>query len=482
MKIHNIDMRLINPQTNEIPPTKTLTRRRFFRQAGAALAGAGLIGSAPRLFAQSPGERPARARDVTGLNPRARVPVGLIIDDSTCLVNLNRFSIPQFDEAFGHGAAAYQRNWREWPLEIPDSFVRKFGEWCAEHGVKGKYSIVPFPGCVGRLDRILPGWTPAELRDSIKLVRELMMPNWDIHPEMVTHTRVIDLKTGHPYEDHSLKFMENWEWTTGRSADEIGEYMAYALRILKNIGLPCEGITTPGGFGNKALPQLAQGTLQAVRSVFGAEIPHYFRHLYDRGNESVAPRVEYASGLDGPDPRCVVSIIGCTGDWTGGWDNTPPGGVDKFITADLQSGRMVDVIARGEPGMMLAHWTGVYWNGQELGFKVFQEVVRRLHAKYDNLVWMKLSEVSRYWAAKELTRIERNENRISFLAPFAAPDFTVKFTASPNAAPRRRVQNEVSPLKEVSGPLKLAANTWCREGAQITACFALPKGASQLEV
>jgi hypothetical protein len=30
------------------------------------------------------------------LNPRARVPVSIIIDDSTCLVNLNKFAIPQF--------------------------------------------------------------------------------------------------------------------------------------------------------------------------------------------------------------------------------------------------------------------------------------------------------------------------------------------------------------------------------------------------
>src|SRR4029434_1165079 len=149
--------------------------------------------------------------------------------------------------------------------------------------------------------------------------------------------------------DHSLKFMENWEWTTGRSVDEIADYFSYALQILKNIGLPCEGVTTPGGFGNKALPQLAQATLQAVRSVYGAEIPHYFRHLYSSGTESVAPRVEYASGLETDDPRCVVSIIGCAGDWTGGWDNTPPGGADKIITADLQRGRVVEVIQRGAP-------------------------------------------------------------------------------------------------------------------------------------
>jgi hypothetical protein len=33
--------------------------------------------------------------------------------------------------------------------------------------------------------------------------------------------------------------------------------------------------------------------------------------------------------------------------------------------------------------------------------------VRRLAARYNNLLWMKLSEVARYWAARELTRSER---------------------------------------------------------------------------
>ncbi|MBI2928839.1 MAG: hypothetical protein HYY24_24515 [Verrucomicrobia bacterium] len=434
------------------------------------------------MLAQAVGERPPRAADVTVLNPRARVPLSFIIDDSTCLVNLNRFAMPQFDLTFGGANPVYTRNWREWPVEIPDSFVRKFGEWCAARGVKGKYSIVPYPACVGRLDRLLPGWTQRDLNDSLELVRTLMLPNWDIHPEMVTHTRVIDTKTGHPYPDASPKFMENWEWTTGRSADEIADYLAYALRILKNVGLPCEGITTPGGFGTRARPQLAQATLESVRAVFGAEIPHYFRDLFSEGEESVAPRVQLASGLDGPDPRCVVSILACTGDWTGGWDNTPPGGVDKFITEDLQRGRMVDVIQRGEPAILLAHWTGIHWNGEELGFKIFQEVVRRLHARFDHLLWMKLSEIARYWAAKELTRIERSGNAISFRAPFACPDFTVRCEAAPNAQPRLRVNREVTALKEVPSPLKLTPGAWCREAGMVSVCFSLPRGGSQLEL
>ncbi len=451
----------------------SIPRRDFLRTAALALPAM----TAFPAWSQLAGQRPARDASVRVLNPRGRVPVGLIIDDSTCLVNLNRFTMPQFDQAFAGANKTYHRTWREWPVEIPDAFVRKFGEWCAGAGVKGKYSIVPYPACVGRIDRMLPGWTQRELSASLDLVRTVMMPNWDIHPEMVTHSRVIDLATGHPHTDHSLKFMENWEWTTGRSADEIAAYLAYALNILKNAGLPCEGVTTPGGFGNRALPQLAQAALESVRSVFNAEIPHYFRHCYSEGSQSVAPRVEYVTGLDTNDPRCVVSIIGCTGDWTGGWDNTPPAGVDKFITADGQAGRMVEIIQRGEPALALAHWTGFWWNGQELGFNVWKEVVRRLHARFDNLLWMKLSEVSRYWAARELTRIESRGPELRLAAPYACPAFTVECKQAGDGQPRLRdPAGAVTPLREVRRPLDLTAGTWHRAGENVTVCFDLPRG------
>jgi hypothetical protein len=276
--------------------------------------------------------------------------------------------------------------------------------------------------------------------------------------------------------------MENWDWTTGRSVDELTAYLVYALRILREAGLHCDGITTPGGFGNQVLPELAQASLLSVRDVFGTEVPHYFRHLYDEGRESVAPRVEYAARLDEPDPRCVVSIIGCTGDWTGGWDCTPPEGADKFITADLQGGRMVEVIERDEPAIMVCHWTGIYWNGEELGFKVFQEVVRRLHSRFDHLLWMKLNDLAVYWAARELTSVRPEGSGISLRAPFACPDFTLRFSAPRGAgAPALAAgRSPAVPLREVTSPKRLQAGTWCREGETLTACFDLPKGISAL--
>ena len=467
-------------QPQNIP---SLNRRDFIARTATATA-ALAAGAAPRLSAQARGERPPAPDGLTVLHPRDRIPVGIIIDDSTCLVNLNRFAMPQFNDAWQGRNASYHRAWKTWPAEIPDAFVRRFAEWALDRGVKGKYSIVPYPACVGRVDRFLPGWTQAELADSLRLVRELITPNWDIHPEMVTHTRVIDLHTGQPYPECSLRYMENWEWSAGISVDKMTAYLAYALQILKNAGLTCEGLTTPGGFGSRARPQLAQGTLDAVRSVFGAEIPHYFRDAYSSGKQSVAPRVELASGLDGDDPRCVVSIVACTGDWTGGWNCVSPGGVDRFITPDLQSGRVVEILNRNEPALMLCHWTGVYWNGQELGFTIWREVERRLRAGYaDRILWMKLAEVARYWAARELTRITNVPGGFELRAPFACPAFTVAWTAKANARPPvLEAGGQRAPLRETTHKKDLAPGCWWRDQDRVLACFDLPQGPSRLRL
>ena len=289
-------------------------RRQFLARTGAGLGlgwnAARLVGglglasslSGTEALAQIPGQRPAPSpAGVRVVNPRNRVPVSLIIDDSTCLVNLAHFCIPQFQEVF---PKEYRQPWKTLPREIPDAFVRKFAAWCHEQGVQGKYSLIPYPACVGWLDRDLPGWSRRELESSLELVRTAIVPDWDIHPEIVSHTWVVDTKTGRPYPGRTADFMENWGWSEGKSADQLADYMSYALRILKDVGMPCTGITTPGGFGIRVLPELAEATLQSCRDVFQAEIPHYFRHAFT-DEHSVAPRVEYGIGAGrlGPEVR-----------------------------------------------------------------------------------------------------------------------------------------------------------------------------------
>jgi hypothetical protein len=449
--------------------SKKVSRREFMRKgiASSAILSSGL---STHLIAGS------KKTDLAVINPRNRIPVSFIIDDSTALVNMAYYGIPQFKEVFPQ---QYQQDWQKLPQEIPDDFVREFRDWCGENGVKGKYSMVPYPACTGWLHRFIPGWSKADLNESLKLVRETMTDNWDIHPEMISHTRVINTKTGLPFPFATPEYMENWEWSQNKSADELADYIGFALNVLKEAGFTCEGITTPGGFGSKNMENLALGTLEAQRSVYQTEIPHFFRNVITDPRKSVEPELFHVSGLDTNDPRCSVHIIGCTDDWFGGWDGLNPGDPDKFITPDLSSGRMVDVIDRQEPAIMVCHWPGIYYNGEKTGFNILKTIVGRLHKKYDNLYWMTLSEISRYWAAKKLTTVELDKNKILFSAPFSSKEFTVRIDRKIKSA-ELILNNDRTSLQLSTNFQEISNGTYFTHKNETILCFTLPKGNSEI--
>jgi hypothetical protein len=177
-----------------------------------------------------------------------------------------------------------------------------------------------------------------------------------------------------------------------------------------------------------------------------------------------------------------VSIIGCTGDWFGNWDGLSPGSADQCITEDPKAGRLPQVIDKGEPAIIVCHWPGIYFNGQEVGFNIFKEVVRRLHQRYDNLIWMKLSEIARYWAAKELTQIDKEGSRITFTAPFATARFTVRIATDSLQSPKLLANEQPVQLRQVKEMLSLESGTWFANDKNLTVCFDLPKGKSTLEL
>jgi hypothetical protein len=415
------------------------------------------------------------------LFPRNRVPLSFAIDDSTCLVNMGRFCMPQFASAWPK-RADYRKPWRDWPREIPDAFVREFGAWCAANGIKGKYSVVPWPACVGRLDRELPGWTNRQLADSLKLVREVMLPNWDVHPEMITHTRVVDIETGKPVAAAGPDTFENWYPPGEMSADALAAYMAYALRILRNCGLNCEGITSPGGFGNRVRRELSLAVHDAMRDVFRAEVPHYLKCVAG-GDGNTEPQVEHVRGLESGSPKVTVNVPAGTGDWFGGWDGDRAPAGHRYANDDATSGRMVELIEKRQPAVMLCHWPGLYSQGTKTGFKHFQRVAQALALRFsDETVWMKLSEIARYWAAKELTSIAVADDRVTLRAPFACPAFTVRVKATGAAPPSLVHAGKAAPLEQASDMPRLRPGTWLRSDDDIVLCFDLPKGETLVQL
>jgi hypothetical protein len=89
---------------------------------------------------------------------------------------------------------------------------------------------------------------------------------------------------------------------------------------------------------------------------------------------------------------------------------------------------------------------------------------------------MKSSEIARYWAAKELTRIERNGNALTLRAPLAGPRFTLRIPGM--AAGDLKLAGNGAPLmlREIPHVRDLAPGTWFREKGGVLACFDLPKG------
>ncbi len=445
----------------------SIDRREFVRSA-AAFGGA-VAGTAS--LAAASGQREVTAEVEL---PRLRVPASFIIDDSTCLVNMGHYCMPQFAAAWPN-RSIYKKPWQTWPREIPDSFVREFGEWCAEEGVKGKYSIVPYPACVGWLDRFLPGWSQQALRDSLKLVRDLMLPNWDIHPEMITHTRVIDLKTGRPIREINAGTMENSFPQRSVSVDELASYLAYALQIVKNCELPCEGITTPGGFGGRVKKELSLAVFDAVRDVYGCELPHYFKYVAGP-QESTVPRIENVGGGDGEPGRVTASVWAGTGDWFGGWDGDREPEPDRYANRDASAGRMVELIEKREPAVMLCHWPGLYSHGTKQGLHAFQRVIRSLHQRYrDDMLWMKVSEIGRYYTVKELARVAVRRRSVTIDSPFGTRWFTLRIGGK-SARPKVRRGNDVFELTRVSEVRGLDEGRYCEQPDGIVVCFRLERG------
>ncbi|MBM3238820.1 hypothetical protein FJZ31_21225 [Candidatus Poribacteria bacterium] len=388
-----------------------------------------------------------------------RVPLSIIFDDSTVLVNLNYFWMRDRNLVDGQN-----RRWEDVPVVHPESFVREFAEWCLENGVRGKFSVVPCPAAIGRIDEGLPLFSKAQQESWLKMCRELITPAFDITPEMITHSFVVDLKTFQPLESGIWEQVE-WSKLPVDQEELVIDYIATACRILDNVGLPPEGVTSPGGFGNP-LEFYAKVTGLAVREITGNPTPYFFKRVSSDG--AVETPVWYADRDVG---TAVGEIIASTGDWTGSWTGYGEVSVDKYITADLQGGRLPAVINAGDPAVLISHWQGFYGlhNDDRRGFNTFKTVVRRLKEldpKGERTQWRKCSEITNYACAREMAEITVKQaassldgHTIQLDLPVRVPDFTLRLTD----VDVRGVSVDGKPLAQASNRASLKSGTFFTE-------------------
>ncbi|MGI8912787.1 MAG: hypothetical protein ACR2JY_03170 [Chloroflexota bacterium] len=404
-------------------------------------------------------------------NALDRVPLSLIIDDSTALINLNYFFLRDRNRHLGQ-----DQRWADVPVVTPESFTREWGEWCRDHGVRGKFSVVPNPANIGRLDHGLTLFGQGQLESWLQMCREVIVPSFDITPEMLTHTYVLDLGTLQPLPS---RIWEQMEWREFGEADHVDEYIAFSCRILANIGLPPQGVTSPGGFGGKSLDLYARVTGEGCRSVTGNPTPFFFQRVQSKDVQVETP-VWYPDRQAG---TAVGEIIACTGDYTGSWTGYGEVDADYYITEDLAGGRLPAVIDAGSPCVLCSHWQGMYGmhDGDRRGFRTLQTVVERLRQRDPNgerTRWRTCSEITNYACVRELATVQVEGDTIHLDLPRSVLELTLRLRGTR----ARGIRLEQQPLQEAGNQAGFQSGTFYWDGTDTLLAIDPPAGSRTVQL
>ena len=260
------------------------------------------------------------------------VPASLLIDDGAP-VNLMHWHCP----------------WEAHERLIPNRLARQFAELCERHGVMGKFSVPPMPAALGRIDARLVGVPAAHLGGFLDIIRGRIAPRFDITPELLTHLVAFDPSDGfqHVYED---------AWVAHASADEIADYIAFALKLLAKVGLKATGVTSPWNTGNTNEKTYAKGIGGAFARVQRRKTSWFFRTVCD--GRPLWPSVKWRDPKRG---LKVVSVPVNAGDvlWRTQYGSVAAArraarqGVDKLLSANGRSGRLRELVDAEAPVTIL---------------------------------------------------------------------------------------------------------------------------------
>jgi hypothetical protein len=347
---------------------KVVSRRGLLRHAGAGMAVGVLSTATGRVLSQA---------DAGTSGASGKTPIALIIDDGSPVD-------PLFYELPGY----------ETPFLVPREFTQRVAETFERFDLRGKFTVIPMASCLGRVDQSLKRVPPEHLADWLQLVRERIVPRFDITPEFLTHMQAYNLKTKgfqHIYED---------VWISKAPLEEIVEYFVLAFQILKNVGLPATGITSPWVAGIDVEKKYAQALGEAQWKVFESRLTWYFLHATSWGTPRPCS-IEYEDRQRG---QVVVSVPANASDIF--WCMEKPTreerlvfikeGIDRVVSADGRTGRIRQLIEAGRPVVLITHWQSLYTQGTGLGLEGLNALAERIHKIFgSNLEWVTCSELAR---------------------------------------------------------------------------------------
>jgi hypothetical protein len=364
--------------------------------------------------------------------------------------------------------------WHEFPdagnvAVIPNSFTESFADLIDRTGAAGKFSVVPSPGARGRIDEGLPGVSQEDLDGFLRLVRERIAPRWDISPEMITHNKAMDLDTWSPLPEREDV------WAAAQDEQSFTRYISHALQMLRNVGLEPNGVTSPWEFGIEREDAYTRAIATALRDVCDVKVGWYFLHV----DGSPPPVPQVVQHLNAQEGSALVSLVSASSgpgvhDFAWPTQSGRPAEIDALVSADLSSGRLVDLFQAGSPITFHTHWQSLFSNGTGAGLAALAELFDRLARWGNQIRWTSAREAASYAAARQATQIVAEPNRLTFHAPFSCREFTI---AVPLPADVRTVYHNGVALTEVpSADVLTEEATWTKRQGEGTICVALTDG------
>jgi len=336
--------------------------------------------------------------DAKGVGKTEKIPIVFMIDDPP--INTSYLMRKQMEDAgtlvegTGFFERTYLSHWRDMEKStiIPNAFLKKVADWLVKEGIKGKTSLLPCPGGFGYLDGPVKNFSEEQRKELINIFRKDFSKNFDITPEILTHTMGMDLKTG------QLTNMPEYKYVATLNEEQLTDYFVKALQVLKNVGIVAPGITQCNSY-NGDFGLYSRAVLAAEKRVNNISRTFYFNDA-EADKKKVDSKVMINDGKNS-----VVSVVSAIRADEPFWyalygEGDPQQLADYFISADGKSGRFVDLLSTNSPIVFHAHGQTLYSNGAEIGFKSLQEVIKRTK-KYlgDKVVWMKVSEFAE-WTIK----------------------------------------------------------------------------------
>ncbi|HCL29889.1 MAG TPA: hypothetical protein DIC52_15795 [Candidatus Latescibacteria bacterium] len=321
------------------------------------------------------------------------LPIVLIIDDPAPLINVYWWHAAESQATENPTLVSGEAIVRD----VPVDFLRHFVDVIDRHGIKGKFSVLPYPAGLGAITDGWPGCDQGDLNTWLDLVRQRVTPSMDISPEILTHAKTLDL-------DNLTLLSENErEWSRHQTAATMTPYIAYALKILNAADLEANGVTSPWDFGIDVEDEYRMAIRDAMREVNGRTKTWYFLHTQNK-ETTFRSRVVHNAG-----DSWQVSLCSQVGDqlWTT-MDSRETGVdfinsvADAYLSEDGSSGRLAELYRAGTPIIWCTHWQSLFSNGRMTGLRALDEISRRIDALWGTTVtWMKCSELAAIIASND---------------------------------------------------------------------------------